>query len=53
MGELSKLPNIGKTVEKRLIQAGIGTPEALREMLTLFHEERFIYSISKWTGSSG
>ena len=32
MGELSKLPNIGKTVEERLIQVGIGTPEALREI---------------------
>ena len=32
MGELSKLPNIGKTVEAQLIQAGIETPEALREI---------------------
>ena len=31
MGELSKLPNIGKTVELQLIQMGIETPEALRE----------------------
>ena len=32
MGELSKLPNIGKAVEAQLIQVGIGTPEALREI---------------------
>ena len=32
MGELSKLPNIGKTVEAQLIQVGIETPEALREI---------------------
>ena len=31
MGELSKLPNIGKAVEQQLIQVGIDTPEALRE----------------------
>ena len=31
MGELSKLPNIGKTVEEQLQQVGIGTIEALRE----------------------
>ena len=31
MGELSKLPNIGKTVEAQLIQVGIETPEALRQ----------------------
>lgn len=30
MGELSKLPNIGKAVEEQLIQVGIVTPEALR-----------------------
>ena len=30
MGELSKLPNIGKAVEAQLIQVGIETPEALR-----------------------
>ena len=29
MGELSKLPNIGKAVEAQLIQVGIETPEAL------------------------
>ena len=34
MGELSKLPNIGKTVEEQLIQVGIETPEALREIGT-------------------
>lgn len=32
MGELSKLPNIGTTVEQQLIQVGIDTPEALREI---------------------
>lgn len=31
MGELSKLPNIGKTVEEQLIKAGIDTVEKLRE----------------------
>ena len=31
MGELSKLPNIGKAVEQQLIQVGIETPEDLRE----------------------
>ena len=31
MGELSKLPNIGKTVEEQLIQAGIYTVEKLKE----------------------
>ena len=30
MGELSKLPNIGKTVEEQLIEADIHTPEELR-----------------------
>ena len=30
MGELSKLPNIGKAVEAQLIQ--VGTPEALRQV---------------------
>lgn len=29
MGELSKLPNIGKAVEEQLIQVGINTPEEL------------------------
>ena len=32
MGELSKLPNIGKAVEAQLIQVGIVTPEALRQV---------------------
>ena len=32
MGELSKLPNIGKTVEEQLIRVGIETPEALRQV---------------------
>ena len=32
MGELSKLLNIGKAVEAQLIQVGIETPEALREI---------------------
>ena len=32
MGELSKLPNIGKAVEAQLIQVGIDTPEALRQV---------------------
>ena len=31
MGELSKLPNIGKAVEAQLIQVGIETPEALQQ----------------------
>ena len=30
MAKLSDLPNIGKVVEERLIQAGINTPEELR-----------------------
>ena len=32
MGELSKLPNIGKEVEKQLNEVGITTPEELREV---------------------
>lgn len=32
MGELTKLPNIGSTVERQLEQAGIGTAEALRQL---------------------
>lgn len=32
MGELSKLPNIGKVLEEQLSQIGIETPEQLREM---------------------
>lgn len=31
MGELSKLPNIGKAVEQQLHEVGIDTPEQLRE----------------------
>lgn len=31
MGELTKLPNIGKTLEAQLLQAGIPTPAALQE----------------------
>ncbi len=30
MGELSKLPNIGKTVEEQLLQVGITTAEGLK-----------------------
>lgn len=30
MGELSKLPNIGKTVEEQLMQVGITTAEELK-----------------------
>ncbi len=30
MGELSKLPNIGKTVEEQLLQVGITTAEELK-----------------------
>lgn len=32
MGELSKLPNIGKAVEEQLNQVGIDTAEKLREI---------------------
>ncbi len=32
MGELSKLPNIGKTVEEQLAQAGIVTADELRKI---------------------
>lgn len=32
MGELSKLPNIGKSVEEQLIQVGINTPKELKEI---------------------
>lgn len=31
MGELSKLPNIGKVVEEQLIHVGIETPEQLKQ----------------------
>ena len=32
MGELSKLPNIGKTVEEQLVQVGIHTTAELKEL---------------------
>lgn len=32
MGELSKLPNIGETVEEQLAQVGINTADELREI---------------------
>ena len=32
MGELAKLPNIGKAVEAQLIQAGISTADELRQI---------------------
>ena len=32
MGELSKLPNIGKTVEEQLIQVGISSADELRKV---------------------
>lgn len=32
MGELSKLPNIGKAVEEQLNKVGIDTAEKLREL---------------------
>lgn len=31
MGELSKLPNIGKAVEEQLIQVGINTTDELKQ----------------------
>lgn len=31
MGRLSELPNIGKTLEKRLIEAGVADAEALKQ----------------------
>lgn len=31
MGELSKLPNVGKVLEDYLLQVGIETPEQLRQ----------------------
>lgn len=31
MGELSKLPNIGKTVEEQLIQVGINSADELKK----------------------
>lgn len=39
MSELSKLPNVGKVLEKLLIEVGITTPEQLREIGT---QEAFI-----------
>ena len=32
MGQLSKLPNIGKIVEAQLIQVGISTPDELKNI---------------------
>lgn len=32
MGELSKLPNIGKTVEEQLMEVGINTPDELERV---------------------
>lgn len=32
MNELSKLPNIGKSLEQQLLQAGIETSEQLKEI---------------------
>lgn len=32
MGELSKLPNIGKTVEEQLIQVGISSADELKKV---------------------
>ena len=32
MGELSKLPNIGKIVEEQLIQVGISSVDELQEL---------------------
>lgn len=32
MSDLSKLPNIGKSLEEQLLQVGIETPEKLREI---------------------
>ncbi|WP_340818362.1 TfoX/Sxy family protein [Methanolobus sp. WCC4] len=32
MGELAKLPNIGKKVEEQLLQAGVNTPAELIEL---------------------
>lgn len=32
MGELSKLPNIGKTVEEQLLQVGISSADELKNM---------------------
>ncbi|MEG0751814.1 MAG: TfoX/Sxy family protein [Oscillospiraceae bacterium] len=32
MNELSKLPNIGKSLEQQLLQSGIETPQQLKEI---------------------
>ncbi|RGX57018.1 competence protein TfoX [Anaerotruncus sp. AF02-27] len=32
MGELAKLPNIGKTLEQQLLDAGIDSPDELRRV---------------------
>jgi DNA transformation protein and related proteins len=32
MGQLSKLPNIGKELENNLLQAGINTPDELKNV---------------------
>lgn len=32
MGELSKLPNIGKTLEEQLMEVGINTPDELERV---------------------
>lgn len=32
MGELSKLPNIGKVVEEQLMQVGISSPDELKSV---------------------
>ena len=32
MGEFEKLPNIGPIVEEQLLEAGIGTPEQLKQL---------------------
>lgn len=32
MGELTKLPNIGKEMERQLLEIGIETPEQLKEI---------------------
>lgn len=35
MSELTKLPNVGKVLEKLLIEVGISTPQQLREIGTM------------------
>ena len=39
MGELSKLPNIGKTVEEQLIRAEIDTVQKLKDLLDIMYIE--------------